>query len=156
MSQHLQASTPDYDPTRDLDPAIHPFELDQRLANDCIVMGRFGLSELLLMNDANYPWFILVPEREDIFEIFQLDEVDQRQLLDESTCLAAHIHKVFHADKLNIAALGNVVPQLHIHHIVRYRDDASWPRPVWGEQPAVPYSVGQADAIRSIMQGICR
>ena len=132
------------------------FQIHPTLQNDCITLGKLDLCHLLLMNDANYPWFILVPEREGISEIFQLDEVDQGQLLNESTCLAAHIHKVFHADKLNIAALGNVVPQLHIHHIVRYRDDACWPSPVWGERPAVPYSVGQVDAISSIMQGICR
>ena len=92
------------------------------------------------MLDANYPWFILVPDRENITEIYQLDENDQRQLIAESSVLSATICEQFNADKINIAALGNLVPQLHIHHIVRYIDDAAWPAPVWGRQPAKPYS----------------
>lgn len=113
---------------------IHP-----RLLQDCFVLGRFSLCHLLLMNDANYPWFILVPDRGGISEIFQLEPADQQQLLRESSCLALAINGVFEADKINIAALGNVVPQLHIHHVVRHRRDAAWPAPVWGAAEPKPY-----------------
>lgn len=130
------------------------FQIHPALQSDCIILGKLDLCYLLLMNDANYPWFILVPAREDITEIFQLDEVDQRQLLSESTRLAVHIHKAFDAHKLNVAALGNMVPQLHIHHIVRYQDDVCWPKPVWGQQLAIPYTPDQVDNIRQLMQGL--
>jgi diadenosine tetraphosphate (Ap4A) HIT family hydrolase len=92
------------------------------------------------MNDSNYPWFILVPDREEITEIHQLGETDQQQLMSESSLLSMIIGKLFNADKINIAALGNLVPQLHIHHIVRYKNDAAWPAPVWGKLPAKAYT----------------
>lgn len=116
------------------------FELHPQLHNDCLTIGRFPLCRLLLMRDANYPWFILVPEREAVSEIYQLTETDQLQLMRESSTLAKALASAFAADKINIAALGNVVPQLHVHHIVRYRDDPSWPAPVWGQVPAKPYT----------------
>lgn len=116
------------------------FELHPRLAQDTLAIGDFPLCRLLLMNDANYPWFILVPRRTGAREIFQLDLIDQQQLLRESSQLSQVLDKVFQADKLNIAALGNMVPQLHIHHIVRYQNDRAWPKPVWGLFPATPYT----------------
>jgi diadenosine tetraphosphate (Ap4A) HIT family hydrolase len=122
-------------------------ELHPQLASDCLVVGQFPLCRLLLMLDANYPWFILVPDREGITEIHQLDAADRRQLLHESCELAAVLERVFQADKLNIAALGNVVPQLHLHHIVRYRDDPAWPAPVWGRVPVRPYSDSARDGL---------
>lgn len=109
------------------------FSLHPQLLADCVEIGRFPLCRLLLMKDGNYPWFILVPEREDVTEIFQLDEQDRQQLLDESCHLAEVLKDVFAADKLNIAALGNMVSQLHLHHVVRYRSDVAWPAPVWGK-----------------------
>ena len=115
-------------------------ELHPRLQKDCLLVGRFTLCRLLLMQDANYPWFILVPDREGISEIYQLSGEDQVQLLRESSRLSAVLVERFHADKLNIATLGNVVPQLHVHHVVRYRDDPAWPAPVWGHAPARPYT----------------
>jgi diadenosine tetraphosphate (Ap4A) HIT family hydrolase len=115
-------------------------DLHPRLQQDCLLLGRFTLCRLLLMRDANYPWFILVPDREAISEIFQLSGEDQVQLLRESSRLSAILVELFHADKLNIAALGNVVPQLHVHHVVRFRDDPAWPAPVWGHAPARPYT----------------
>jgi len=121
---------------------LHP-----QLEQDCFVVGRFPLSVLLLLNDANYPWFILVPQRQDVSEIHQLSETDQQQLMRESSLLAACIEKEFKADKINIAALGNMVPQLHIHHIVRYKDDPAWPAPVWGKFPAVAYSEAVAASL---------
>jgi diadenosine tetraphosphate (Ap4A) HIT family hydrolase len=101
-----------------------------------------------LSNDSNYPWFILVPRREDISELFQLDVADQQQLWQETTALAQMLKDSFDADKLNVAALGNVVSQLHMHVIVRKHQDAAWPAPVWGKHPAKPYSDEQFALIR--------
>jgi diadenosine tetraphosphate (Ap4A) HIT family hydrolase len=115
-------------------------DLHPQLQQDCLLIGRFTLCRLLLLRDANYPWFILAPDREGITEIFQLSETDQLQLLRESSQLSSALVERFHADKLNIAALGNVVPQLHIHHIVRYRHDPAWPAPVWGRVAVRPYT----------------
>jgi diadenosine tetraphosphate (Ap4A) HIT family hydrolase len=116
------------------------FALHPQLQQDCQLLGQFSLCQLLLMNDANYPWFILVPMREAISEIYQLAEHDQQQLWRESANLSEVLMSIFKGDKLNIAALGNVVPQLHVHHVVRYQGDASWPAPVWGKAPARPYN----------------
>lgn len=116
------------------------FELHPRLAADCHVVGDLPLSRLLLMNDAQYPWFILVPRRAGAREIYLLDEADQLQLLRESSTLSQALMQAFKGDKLNLAALGNMVPQLHLHHIVRYASDPAWPAPVWGRQPPQPYA----------------
>lgn len=119
------------------------FELDARLQRDTVIVGRFPLSLLLLNKDANYPWCILVPARLAIQEIYELAARDRQQLLDESCRLGAALTKLFSPDKLNIAALGNVVPQLHLHHIVRYRSDPAWPAPVWGAVPPLDYPAGE-------------
>lgn len=123
------------------------FILDQRLLQDTLPIGDFPLSRLLLSNDAQYPWFILVPRRADISEVFQLSEADQLQLWKEATGLSALLQSLFSADKMNVAALGNVVSQLHMHVIVRHKSDAAWPAPVWGRHPAVPYTPEQAEAV---------
>jgi len=115
-------------------------EIHSQLCEDCLILGRFPLSHLLLMNDSHYPWFILVPDREGMREIYQLPKDDQQQLWRESSCLSAHLMKQFNGDKLNIAAIGNIVSQLHLHHVVRYRNDVAWPAPVWGKVPAIAYS----------------
>ena len=115
------------------------FELHPRLAEDAVVIGRFSLSLLLLSKDANYPWCILVPQRGDIYEIYHLDEKDQLQLIRESCRLAEVMTSLFDADKMNVAALGNVVRQLHVHHIARFTDDVAWPQPIWGKVPAKAY-----------------
>lgn len=114
---------------------IHP-----QLLKDCLVLGRFSLCQLLLMRDANYPWFILVPDRDEISEIYQLSDEDQSQLMLESSYLAEFLMKIFNGDKMNVAAIGNIVPQLHLHHVVRYHTDAAWPSPVWGKLPAKAYT----------------
>lgn len=120
--------------------AARTFRLDARLAAECRQLGSLPLSRLLLMRDANYPWFILVPARPALTEIYQLASADQQQLARESSLLAETLAREFAADKINIAALGNVVAQLHVHHIVRYRNDPAWPAPVWGQRPAQAYS----------------
>lgn len=129
--------------------------IHSQLQKDCLVIGKFTLCYLLLMKDANYPWFILVPDREDLTEIYQLDDSEQKQLISESSTLARIISKQYKADKINIAALGNLVPQLHIHHIVRHTTDAAWPAPVWGKLPAKPYTnVELEQVITSLKQGL--
>lgn len=133
------------------------FALDPRLEQDTLHMGDFPLCRLLLMNDASYPWFILVPRREEVSELFQLDEADQRSLWRETLLLAETLKDTFKADKMNVATLGNVVSQLHMHVIVRRRSDAAWPAPVWGRQSAVPYSEDQVkevlDRLKLVLDG---
>lgn len=133
------------------------FALDPRLAQDTVVLGDFPLCRLLLSKDANYPWFILVPRRADISEVFELQADDQQQLWKETTFLAQALQGAFAADKMNVATLGNVVAQLHMHVIVRRRDDAAWPAPVWGKVPAIEYDnagleeIGQR--LRAVLPG---
>lgn len=124
------------------------FELHPQLAKDCVVAGDFPLCRVLLNRDANYPWFILVPKRADVREIFELSEADQQQLLWESSYFSQQIYRLFNADKLNVAALGNMVPQLHVHHIVRYKQDVAWPGPVWGAEPAIEYEESELENLR--------
>lgn len=123
------------------------FELHPQLQQDCFGIGRFALCRLLLMNDSRYPWFILVPERHGITETFQLSEVDQWLLWQESSQLARGLAKEFVADKMNIAAIGNLVPQLHVHHVVRHHHDPAWPKPVWGIPGATPYDETGLEAV---------
>lgn len=96
-----------------------------------------------MMNDSQYPWFILVPEKAGITEIYQLDRQDRLALTEESSYLAENLAALYQADKMNIAAIGNLVPQLHIHHVVRYQTDKAWPAPIWGKFAAVPYTPEQ-------------
>ncbi|WP_248799840.1 HIT domain-containing protein [Pseudomonas sp. MWU13-2105] len=124
------------------------FVLDSRLQQDTLPMGDLPLCRVLLSNDASYPWFILVPRRADISEVFQLAVADQQLLWAETTELAQLLQQAFRADKMNVAALGNVVSQLHMHVIVRRRDDAAWPAPVWGKHPARPYTDEEVAVIR--------
>lgn len=123
------------------DFALHP-----RLTADTFVLGDFPLCRVLLMNDAHYPWFILVPRRPHMREIYELHEADQQALMAESVQLSRALMAAFAGDKLNIAALGNAVPQLHVHHIVRHTRDAAWPAPVWGRHAPRPYD----DAARRV------
>lgn len=124
------------------------FALDSRLAHDTLVLGDYSLCRLLLMNDARYPWFILVPRREEVSEAFQLDAQDQARLWIETTALAEQVKDAFGALKMNVASLGNVVAQLHVHVIGRRRDDAAWPGPVWGRGDALPYTEAQLAAVK--------
>lgn len=116
------------------------FQLHPQLAQDTLPVGRFPLSLLLLSKDANYPWCILVPQREDIFEIHHLSDEDQQQLIRESSQLAETMTGLFNAHKMNVAALGNQVRQLHLHHVARFQDDPAWPKPVWGMVEAKAYA----------------
>lgn len=126
-----------------------PFSLAPELQRDCIELADWPLCKLLLMNDSQYPWFILVPREAGLKEIIDLSETQQVTLLRESAKLSKLLQQVFNPDKLNVAALGNMVPQLHIHHIARFKTDAAWPAPVWGKLPAVPYSDEQITSLKA-------
>ncbi len=127
------------------------FKLHDQLAADTFTIAESQLNLLLLMNDQNYPWCILVPKVPDIKEIFQLSRNNQHQLCDESSLLAETLMDAFQADKTNVAALGNMVPQLHIHHIARFTSDPSWPKPIWGQVSAIPYGeTGKAKTITTL------
>ena len=123
------------------------FELHPQLDADTITIGDLPLCRVLLINDSQYPWLVLVPRRADIQETYHLDENDQQQLLNESSTLGSLLMNHFNGDKLNVAALGNMVPQLHIHHIVRFTNDPTWPKPVWGMLPSLPYQEGELNSI---------
>lgn len=124
------------------------FSLHPRLAADTLLLGNFPLSYCLLMNDMHYPWLILVPGVENMREIFELCVEDQQQLLRESSWVSERLSTHFNADKINIGALGNRVPQLHLHHIARYGNDAAWPDPVWGKHPAQAYTPDNLQMMR--------
>lgn len=119
------------------------FELHPQLHKDTVKIGEFALSDVLLMNDARYPWVILVPRQMHIREIHQLSEADQHVLISESSFVAEAMMHCFAAHKMNVAALGNMVPQLHLHHIARYDTDQCWPKPIWGVGEAVLYQAEQ-------------
>ena len=131
-----------------------PFELDPRLAADTFLVGETPLSQVLLMNDARYLWLILVPRRSDVTEPFELSEADQVQLWRESMRLGEAMKAHFAADKLNIAALGNQVAQLHVHHIARFHADDAWPGPVWGVGSAVPYGDPALEVLKGELRSL--
>jgi diadenosine tetraphosphate (Ap4A) HIT family hydrolase len=116
------------------------WQLHPQLADDTHPLATFGLCELRLMDDANYPWLVLVPRIVDAVELIDLDAAQRHALTDEIDRAGRLLREVFRPDKLNVAALGNLVPQLHVHVIARYRDDPAWPRPVWGMAAARPYA----------------
>jgi diadenosine tetraphosphate (Ap4A) HIT family hydrolase len=126
---------------------IHP-----KLLNDSHVLGHFPLCHLLLSKDANYPWFILVPNRDNISEIHQLSVLDQQQLMVESSVLGERLMRALKGDKLNVAALGNIVPQLHVHVIVRYKKDAVWPGPIWGKVTAKTYDEHELIKLKDLLK----
>ncbi|NWG23016.1 MAG: HIT domain-containing protein [Pseudorhodoplanes sp.] len=121
------------------------FVLHPQLARDTILLGDLPLSRVLVVNDANYPWLMLVPRRADIVELIDLDEVERAQLMTEIALVGRALKDVSQCDKLNIAALGNIVPQLHVHIIARRKTDAAWPKPIWGVAPPVPVDAVDLD-----------
>jgi len=125
------------------------FTFDPRLLKDGDVLGKFKLCHILLMRDANFPWCVLVPDREGLVEVFDLSKDELKQLNLESNILLKFMKSEFKGDKMNVAALGNVVSQLHIHHIVRYKNDIAWPAPVWGAFPAVAYKDDELKKMKS-------
>jgi diadenosine tetraphosphate (Ap4A) HIT family hydrolase len=130
------------------------FELHPQLAADTVWVGDLPLCRLLLMNDRQYPWTILVPRRAGLREIYELHESDQLRFWRESAQLSQILMTAFSGDKLNVAALGNMVPQLHVHHIVRFKDDPAWPAPVWGKHPAQPYDSAALNERLNLLRGL--
>lgn len=116
------------------------FELHPDLQRDGVLLGNFQLSRVLLVNDSNYPWFVLIPEIPNTSDTIDLSLTQHKKLWEESRIFGLAIMELFNGDKLNIASLGNMTPQLHVHHIVRYQTDPAWPAPIWGKHPLVPYS----------------
>ncbi|EEF78503.1 HIT domain-containing protein [Methylophaga thiooxydans] len=130
------------------------YELHSQLAKDTIQIGQFELCDVLLMNDDRYPWVILVPRRVNVREIHQLSEAEQQQLLQESSFVSQAMTQLFSAHKMNVAALGNIVEQLHLHHVARFTSDIAWPKPVWGIGDAMPYSDVAANAMLSQLKRV--
>lgn len=124
------------------------FTLHESLKRDCIFIAELPLSSLLLMNDKQYPWFVLVPRVNNIQDIYQLSWEEQQQFLNESSLLSELLMQLYQGTKMNVAALGNVCPQLHVHHIVRFENDKAWPKPIWGEFPAEPYSEKEVVSVK--------
>ena len=127
--------------------SLHP-----QLAKDTIDIGDLPLSRVLVIKDANYPWLLLVPRREGAVEIIDLDEVPQAQLMTEITRVSRAVKEITKCDKLNVAALGNMVPQLHIHIIARRTGDVAWPRPVWGVAPPLPHDAQEVQQFISAVR----
>lgn len=129
------------------------FILHAQLAADTFVVGELDLCSLRLMNDATYPWLILVPRVAGARELVDLDEQRQNVLMREVTRCSHVLQRLFAPDKLNVAALGNMVPQLHVHLIARHRGDPAWPAPVWGRTPAQAYEAAAGDALLLRLRG---
>jgi len=128
------------------------WSLDSQLARDCTVLGDLTLSRALLNNDANYPWVILVPRCAGAVELIDLDERDRTALTAEIHDTSRALKAITKCDKLNVAALGNVVAQLHVHIIARFKTDAAWPNPVWGKAPRKDY---EEPARNGLIMGLC-
>jgi diadenosine tetraphosphate (Ap4A) HIT family hydrolase len=126
-------------------PTPETWSLHPQLARDTVAIGDLALSRVLVVNDANWPWLLLVPRRLGAREIIDLDEVEQAQLMTEIARAGRALKEVTACDKLNVAALGNVVPQLHVHVIARRSGDAGWPKPIWGAAPPIPHDPRELD-----------
>jgi len=122
--------------------SLHP-----QLAKDTVPLGDLALTRVLLANDANYPWLILVPRLPALVELIDLEQSEQVQLLAEIDAAARALKGAIQCDKLNIAALGNQVAQLHVHVIARRKSDAAWPKPVWGTAPPTPYAPAARESL---------
>src|SRR5215203_1805505 len=123
--------------------ALHP-----TLARDTVEVARLRLCRVLLMKDCRFPWLILVPEREGVREIHELSPADRAELIEEIAQVSEVLKRLFHPDKLNVGALGNVVPQLHVHVVARFATDPAWPGPVWGSGTAIAYAGELLEALR--------
>jgi diadenosine tetraphosphate (Ap4A) HIT family hydrolase len=128
------------------------WSLHSQLKKDTIDIGDLPLSKVLVIKDAHYPWLLLVPRRAGAVEIIDLDEVAQAQLMTEISRVAKALKEITQCDKLNIAALGNLVPQLHVHVIARRSNDAAWPRPVWGVMPPLAHDAEEVQNFISALR----
>lgn len=123
------------------------FELDPRLAKDTVFVANWDLCEVRLMDDAQFPWLVLVPRRAGVSELDDLNEADRTRLMHEIQHAMKTLRAVVKCDKLNVGALGNIVSQLHVHVVARCKDDAAWPGPVWGHGPAHHYAPEACDKL---------
>ncbi|KJG40423.1 HIT family hydrolase [Photobacterium angustum] len=134
------------------------FTLHPRLQSDTTVLGDFPLSRVLLSKEALGPWIILVPRVDELREIHHLPEQDQCQLIRESSAVATLLENDYQAEKINVGALGNLVPQLHLHHIARFSHDIAWPGPIWGNtngtQRSEALQAALADELREELRQI--
>lgn len=130
------------------------FTLDPRLAADTLAVCTAPLCTVRLMNDARYPWLILVPRRNGLRELHELTTTELGRFWGESTHVARALMAFTGGDKLNVAALGNVVAQLHVHHVVRFHGDDAWPGPVWGAHPRRPYAAEAADKLVNDLRAV--
>jgi diadenosine tetraphosphate (Ap4A) HIT family hydrolase len=129
--------------------SLHP-----QLAHDTAPVGDLALARVLAMNDATYPWVILVPRRAGVVEIIDLDEAERGRLMAEIAEVSAALKQLTGCAKLNVAAIGNVVPQLHVHVVARRTDDPAWPKPVWGATPARSYPAGELDVFVAALRRV--
>ena len=125
-----------------------PFALHPTLARDTVEVARLPLCRVLLMKDRRFPWLILVPERDSAKDLDELSPEDRAVLIEEIATASGALRQLFQPDKLNVGALGNIVPQLHVHVVARFRTDAAWPGPVWGSGAAEPYTEGDLEETR--------
>jgi diadenosine tetraphosphate (Ap4A) HIT family hydrolase len=130
---------------------VKAFELDERLKNDSALLTNIGLCQLRLMDDSRWPWLILVPQRPDVSELFELKPLDQAMLTFETNLVAEALKKARQPVKINVAAIGNIVRQLHVHIIARYENDANWPGPVWGFGQRQPYGEHEKTAFAKLI-----
>ena len=133
---------------------MNSFTLDPRLDRDSIFVRDLKLSQLRLQNNANVLWLILVPKRADVREIFELSAQDRQLLMDEICQASEFLQRKFSPHKINVAALGNQVPQLHVHIIARRTDDPAWPNPIWGKIPDTPYPSEKLSSFLKIFNDI--
>ena len=129
------------------------FSFDPRLEDDSIPVADLPLCAVRLMRDANYPWVLMIPRQAGLVEIIDLAPEDRLQLMEEIATVSAALKQVTGCDKLNVGALGNMVPQLHVHVIARFKGDAAWPGPVWGVKPATAYEDGTAEELIVTLRG---
>lgn len=131
------------------------FTLHPQLEQDTHFVTDLPLCRVLLMDESRYPWLILVPRRAEIREIYALSQADRTQLWAESDQVSRALLHLYQPDKLNLAALGNVVPQLHLHHLARFQTDAAWPAPVWGKFPPIRYEpIAMTQRLKEVYQAL--
>src|SRR5580692_4859063 len=153
MAVRRTASLPlAYDEEISMAPEESAWSLQARLKEDTIDIGDLPLCRVLVIKDAHYPWLLLVPRRPEVVEIIDLDEVEQAQLMTEISRVARVLKEITRCEKLNIAALGNMVPQLHVHVIARRSSDAAWPRPVWGVMPPLAHDAEEVQRFISALR----
>ncbi len=131
------------------------FELDPRLARDTELVENLGLCQLRIMKDSRWPWFMLVPQRDGMSELFELTPLDQALLTFETNMVAAALKKATGAEKINVAAIGNIVRQLHVHIVARFDGDPNWPAPIWGYGQAEAYEdTAKQSLIKSLTENL--